>query len=335
MSKLSGVWSKIVGFIALFAAFVASPSVHAQEHTLKIGTLVPKSSPWGKVFVTWEMAVNEKSGGRLALQFFYNGQQGDEGAMVGKIKSGQLHGAAVSGVGLGKVYKPITALQMPGLFSSWGALDAARDALSAEFMKGASDAGFTVLGWYDVGATRTLSKGFDLRKGTDFRGKKPFVWRDDVIFPVTLQVIGGVSGVSLNIPEVLPNLNTGAINIVNAGALEAEQFQWASKLDRVAAEPHAFAIGGLIMSTKQLDALPADLKAILVDTGKVAAAALKTRIRSEDNSAYTRLAGKMTKVTPTAAEKDAWNLLYKQVRARLAQGTFDPGLVTRLESMSR
>lgn len=334
MSNLHGVWSRIVGFIALLAALGAS-SAHAQEFTIKVGTLAPKASPSGKVFTAWEKTVSEKSGGRLALQFFYNGQQGDEGAMVARIKSGQLHGAAVSGVGLGKVYKPITALQMPGLFSSWGALDAARDALSAEFMKGASDAGFTVLGWYDIGATRVLSKGFDLRKGTDFRGKKPFVWRDDVIFPVTLQVIGGVAGIPLNIPEVLPNLNTGAINVINASALEAEQFQWASKLDRVAAEPHAFAIGGLIMSTKQLDALPADLKTILVDTGKVTAAALNTRIRSEDNSAYTRLAGKMTRVTPTAAEKGAWNLLYQQVRARLAQGTFDPALVTRLESMSR
>lgn len=335
MSKLSGVWSRFMGLVALLAALGSAPSASAQEFTIKIGTLVPKASPWGKVFVTWEMAVRDKSGGRLALQFFYNGQQGDEGAMVGKIKSGQLHGAAVSGVGLGKVFKPITALQMPGLFSSWGALDAARDALSAEFMKGAFDAGFTVIGWYDVGATRALSRGFEVRAPTDYRGKKPFVWRDDVIFPITLQVIGGVSGVLLNIPEVLPNLNTGAINVVNATALEAEQFQWASKLDRIAVEPHAFAIGGLIISTKQLDALPADLKAVLVDTGKVAASALKTRIRSEDSAAYTRLAGRMTTVTSTASEKDAWKALYKQVRARLGQGTFSADLVTRLEGMSR
>ncbi len=334
MSDVRGVWSRFVGVVALLAALGSAPSAEAQE-VIKIGTLAPKSSPWGKVFVTWEKSINEKSGGRLQLQFFFNGQQGDEAAMVAKVKAGQLDGAAVSGVGLGKVFKPITALQSPGLFTTWTALDAARSALDAEFTKGASDAGFTVLGWYDIGVSRTLSKAVVIRKPTDFRGQKPFQWRDDVIMPMTLQVIGGVTGVPLNIPEVLPNLNTGAINVVNATALEAEQFQWASKLDHVAAEPHAFAIAGMVISSKRLDALPADLKAILVDTGKVTANALKTRIRSEDAAAYTRLAGKMTKVTFTAAEKDAWQALYTQVRQRLGQGTFSADLMTRLEGMRR
>ena len=58
----------------------------------------------------------------MELQFFYNGQQGDEGAMVGKMKAGQLDGAALTAVGLSKVYKPIGALQMPGLFTTWAKL---------------------------------------------------------------------------------------------------------------------------------------------------------------------------------------------------------------------
>lgn len=251
------------------------------------------------------------------------------------MKSGQLHGAALSGVGLGKIFQSITALQMPGLFTSWTALDAARDALDAELTRGVRDAGFTVLGWYDVGRTRTMSKTVDIRKPTDLRGKKPFLWRDDIILPVIYTVIGGVSGVPLNIPEVLPNLNTGAIDVVNATALEAEQFEWASKLDRIAAEPHAFVVGGLVISTRSLDALPADLKAVLVATGKVAAEALKKRIRSEDAAACTQLTGKMTKPTLTAADKEAWKAAFTQVRQRLGQGTFSSDLVTRLEGMSR
>lgn len=334
MSNIRCVWSRFVGVLALLAALGSSPSAGAQE-VIKIGTLVPKSSPWGKVFLTWEKAVEEKSGGRMRLQFFYNGQQGDEAAIIGKVKAGTLDGAAVTGVGLGKIYKPIAALQMPGLFTSWTALDAAREALNAEFTKGASDAGFTVLGWYDVGMTRLLSKAVEIRIPTDIRGKKPFVWRDDVIGPITYQVIGGVTPIPLNIPEVLPSLNTGAINVVTATALEAEQLQWASKLDVVAAEPHAFAIAGLVIGSKRLDALPADLKAILVDTGKVTANALRGRIRSEDDAAHTRLAGKMTKVTPSDDDRTAWQAHYTQVRQRLGQGTFATEFMTRLEGMRR
>jgi TRAP-type C4-dicarboxylate transport system substrate-binding protein len=134
---------------------------------------------------------------------------------------------------------------------------------------------------------------------------------------------------------VLPQLNTGAVNIVVAPALAAEQLQWASKLDHIVSNTSGFAIGALVMSTKSLDALPADLRQIVTDTGKVAAAALTTRIRNEDAAAFTRMKGKMTVVTLTGEEEAKWDSLFKQVRARLAQGTFSPELVSKLEGLAQ
>lgn len=303
------------------------------EFKIKLGTLAPKSSPWGKVFSTWEKAVSEKSGGRLEVQIFYNGAQGDEDGMVGKVKNGQLDGAAITGVGLGKVYKPILALQMPGLFSSWSKLDAAREALRPEFEKGAGDAGFTIMGWGDVGSARTFSRGFAVHAPSDLSGKKPYAWKADAIVPAVYQVIGGLTPVSASIPEVLPNLNTGAIDMVTVPALVAEQLQWAGKLDHMSKDVTSYAIGALILSSKKLDSLPADLKAILVDTGKVAANALTKRIRTEDDAAFERLKGKMTLVELSSAEKETWKGVFQKVRARLAQGTFSPELVAKLEGM--
>lgn len=319
------------GALAFVGGFGLANEAHAADETIKLGTLAPKSSPWGKVFEVWTKAVNEKSGGKMELQFFYNGQQGDESAMVGKIKSGQLDGAAVTAVGLSKVYKPILALQMPGLFSSWSKLDKARDAMKAEFEKGASDAGFTISGWGDVGAARTMSKGFAIKTPDDLKGKKPYYTRDDSIQPAIFSIIGGVSSVPLGVTEVLPNLNTGAINVITAPCLAAEQLQWASKLDNINDTPSGMAIGALVLSKKRIDALPADLKTILTDTGKVAASALTTKIRSEDDAAFGRLKGKMTVTTPSADDKAKWETVFKKARAKLAQGTFSSALVTKLE----
>jgi len=327
---------KVIAFLGA-SAFVAGLGF-AQEasaaEVIKVGTLAPKSSPWGKVFETFIKAVNEKSGGNLELQFFYNGQQGDEGAMVGKIKSGQLDGAAVTAVGLGKIYKPILALQMP-LFTSWSKLDKARDAMKADFEKGASDAGFKILGWGDVGIVRTMSKGFAVKVPDDLKGKKPFYGKDDAIQPAIFSVIGGVSGVPLGIPEVLPNLNTGAINVINAPCLAAEQLQWAGKMDNINDGGTATAIGALVFSQKRMDALPADLKTILVDTGKVASSALTTRIRNEDDAAFTRLKGKMTVTTPSADDKAKWDTIFKAARAKLGQGTFSSELIAKLEGFAK
>jgi TRAP-type C4-dicarboxylate transport system substrate-binding protein len=325
---------KLLGAAALMVGMGTAGEARAGE-VIKIGTLAPGASPWGQVFKIWADAVSKKSDGKLELQFFYNGQQGDEASMVGKMKAGQLDGAAVTAVGLGKIHKPILALQMPGLFTDWGKLDAARDSLKGEFEKGAKDAGFSILGWGDVGKVHLMSKGFQVHTPDDVRGKKPYMWRDDDTQPILFQVIGGVTPVPLNIPEVLPQLNTGAIDIVNAPSLAAEQLQWSSKLDTINEDVSALAVGALVMSSKRVEALPEDLRAILMDTGRIAANALTKRIRSEDDAAFARMKGKMTVVKLTDDERSKWQGIFKTVRARLAQGTFPADLVARLEGMAK
>ena len=325
---------KLVGAIALLVGVGVSEDASAAE-VIKIGTLAPGASPWGQVFKVWADAVSKKSEGKLELQFFYNGQQGDEGAMVGKMKAGQLDGSAVTAVGLSKIYKPILALQMPGLFTSWAKLDNARDAMKGEFEKGANDAGFSILGWGDVGAAHVISKGFAVKAPEDIKGKKPYMWRDDAVAPVLFQVIGGITPVPLNVPEVLPNLNTGAVNILTAPALAAEQLQWSSKLDTIVEDTAGLAIGALVLSSKRIDALPADLRTILVDTGKIAATALTKRIRTEDDAAFARMKTKMTVVKLSADERAKWEAVFKQTRQRLAQGTFSPDLVAKLEALAK
>ena len=308
-------------------------TVHGSE-VIKIGTFVPKSSPWGQVLTVWEYAVKEKSGGKVELQFFYNGQQGTEAAVVGKMKSGQLDGAFVTAVGLGKIYKPILALQMPGLFKTWNNIDTARQAMSSDFEKGLNDAGFTLIGWSDFGAVHLFSKGITVKTPDDVKGKKPFVDRDDPTAPVLYQAIGGVTPVPLNIVEVLPMLKVvGTLNIVNTPSLVAEQLQWSTSLNTINKNVNAFITGGLIFSSQRLNALPADLRSIIVDTGKIAIQSLAKRIRAEDDAAFIRLQSKMTVVTPTADELVQWNNIYKNVRERLAQSTFSSDLVAKLEQL--
>jgi TRAP-type C4-dicarboxylate transport system substrate-binding protein len=313
---------------------LAPRSARATE-VIKIATLAPKASMWGKVYRVWEKAVDEKSGGRLKLEIYYNGAQGDEGAIVGKMKAGQLDAAAVTSVGLSKIYRPILALQIPGLFRTWEKLDHAREAMKGEFEKGLLDAGFTLGGWGDVGIIRMMTAGFEVRTPEDLRGQKPMTWRDDVIGPTLYQIIGGVTSVPLSAPEVLGAIGTGAINVISAPALVAEQLQWAPKFSHISAEGVVMAIGGMVFRTARLDALPADLLEILKSTGKVAGAALSARIRSEDDAAFARLKSKMTVVTLTEDEKKKWAATLLELGKRLAQGTFSPDLIKKLVELAK
>src|SRR5689334_251258 len=115
----------------LAGSFVAASLTGTAQakQTIRIATLAPKQSPWGKVFSAWSKAVDEKTKGEVEVQWLWNGTAGPESNTVGKIKSGQITGAAITAVGLSEIYKPIVALQMPGAFKSWAELDAKRDAL--------------------------------------------------------------------------------------------------------------------------------------------------------------------------------------------------------------
>lgn len=331
---------------ALTALAPAAASAQAKTETIKIGSLAPGESPWGQVFKVWQKAVREKTklpdGQKTAdgkpyaldITFFWNGQQGDESAMVGKMKSGQLDGAAITAVGLAQIHRPILVLQMPGLFRSWASLDRARDALKSEFEKAVGEAGFALVGWGDVGLAHTMSKGFPIYSPADMKGKKPYVWRDDPITPTVFQVIGGVTPVPLGVPEVLPQLNSGTVNVVTAPALAAEQLQWASRLDHINTQTVGVGIGALVLTSKKLDSLPGDQKAILLETGAVAGKALTARIRNEDAQAMNRLKAKMTAYESTEAQRDEWAKIFKEVRSRLARGTFPADLVKRVEELA-
>jgi TRAP-type C4-dicarboxylate transport system substrate-binding protein len=159
--------------VALAAAVMTGAIAAEAKSVIRVGTLAPKHSPWGKVFTAWAKAADDKSKGDLDMQWLWNGTAGPETNMVGKIRSGQLTGATITAVGLSAIYKPIVALQMPGAFKTWAELDKARDALRPEFDKEITEAGFYVSGWGDVGTGRIMSNGFEVKLPGDLRGRAP------------------------------------------------------------------------------------------------------------------------------------------------------------------
>lgn len=284
---------------------------------VKLATLAPKRSPWGKVFTTWAKVVDKKTKGDVKVTWYWNGTAGPEKGVVGKIKSGQLHGAAITAVGLSSIYKPIVALQFPGAFDSWKELDKARAKLAGPFQSATKSQGFVITGWGDVGIGRVMSKGFFIKVPSDLKGKKPAAIREDIIAPKVYEAIGGVTPVPGSVTEFLPKLNSGEINVMNTPALAAEQLQWASRLDHINTYRTYFGIGAVVMGKKALDGIPADKREIVLKTGEKASAALTLRIRKADDQALQRLKKKMKVHNASGAEKKAWEKVFKSACGRL------------------
>ena len=315
---------KVMVFVAAAAMVMGlAPTAHADPTTLKVGTLAPGESPWGQVFKVWKKGVEERSGGSLQLQFFWNAQQGDESAMVGKIRTGQLDGAAITAIGLGQIYKQVLVLQLPGLYRDWSKLDNARNAMKATFDTEFEKQGFKVLGWGDVGRAHVMSKGFAVKTPSDMKHKNTYYIAGDPVGPVMFSLIGDVTPKQVSVTEILPGLTNGTINVVVAPSLAAEQLQWAARLDNINTAVGGVGIGALVFSSAKIKSLPADAQAILIETGKLAGDALTTRIRREDDAAYARLAARMTKYDPNAAEQAEWVKLFADTRAKLRGTVFN------------
>lgn len=304
--------------IVLAALLLAIPS--KATTTLRIATLAPKESPWGKVFRAWSEAVHKKTNGDVETAWMWNGVAGPERSVVGKIRSGELAGGALTAMGLSSAYKPIVALQMPGAFDTWAELDKARAALRPDFDANLTKAGFEVVGWGDVGRARTFSKGFEVKVPGDLRGHSPVVGMDDAIAPKVLEVIGKVTGRPADVNEILPKLENGSVDVITAPALAVEQLQWAAYLDHMNTGVVAFGIGATVLGKRALDGLTADERQIVLDTGRRAAEILEKQIRHEDDNSFERLKKKMTVHEPTEAERAEWREVWKKACVRVKEG---------------
>ncbi len=320
--------------LAAALLFVAA-SAHAVT-TLKIGTLAPSDSVWGKEFKRWATDVSNDSGGALQLDFQWNGQAGDEVLMVQKIRSGQLDGAAVTAVGLAQTgVTDVLIFQMPGLFANWSKLDAARTAMKADFDAQFEQKGFTVLGWGDIGAAKTMSIGFEVHRPADLRGKNCYFLPGDPIGPKIYSAIGGINAKQVTVTEILPNLANGSITILTVPPLAAEQLQWASRVTHLNPVTVAFGIGAIIVSSPRVQSLPQNLKEILAGRGREAGERLTKSVRNLDAQAFARMKASKSVYEPTDTEKAEWRDLFFGVQKELRGAVFTPAVFDKVIQLAK
>jgi TRAP-type C4-dicarboxylate transport system substrate-binding protein len=330
-----GMSRRIFAMLAAVALAVALTSSAHATVTFKVGTLAPGNSPWGKEFKRWANEVSQDTGGELDLDFQWNGQAGDEALMVQKIRSGQLDGAGVSAFGLAQTgVTDVLIFNAPGLFANWAKLDLVRDALRDDLNKQFEAKGFSVLGWGDGGAAKTMTVGFEAQTPSDLRGNGVFFSTGDPIQPKIYSMIGGITPKVLTIGEILPSLASGSINVVTVPPLVAEQLQWTSHVTHLCTQTVSFYTGALIVSSPRLQALAPKLRDALTKRAAEMSERVTLSIRNLDANAFARL--KATKITYELADADkrAWSDLFRRVNRDLRGTVFTPTVFDRVMQLA-
>ena len=206
-----------------------------------------------------------------------------------------------------------------------------KDELSKQF----ESKGFSVLGWGDVGAAKTMTVGFEVHRPADLQGKGVFFFAGDPVQPKIYSSIGGITPKQLTVAEILPNLTNGSINVIVAPPLAAEQLQWASRITHISTQTLAFAIGAFILSSSKMNALTATQRDVLLKKSREMSDQATISIRNADAQAYARMKASKVSYDPSESDRKEWTDVFVKVAKGLRGTVFTPAIFDKIVQIAQ
>jgi TRAP-type C4-dicarboxylate transport system substrate-binding protein len=318
---------------ALGLTLVAAAPLAAAA-TFRLATLAPRNSTWMKYLRKAAREIRKATGGAVKIRFYPDGQMGDEPLMVEKMKLGQLHGAAVTNVGLSKIQPAILVQQLPLLFRSSKELDCLREKMADKFSAMMEEKGFVVLGYGDVGFVYLFANK-PLRTPADFADVKMWAWSDDPIGQ-KIQELAGVTSVQLGVPDVLSSLQTGLINAFYTAPYAAIALQWFTSVKYVVALPLSMAVGAVVVTKGAWETISEEHRKAVREVSKKWIAKLNARIRRDNRRSVSALKKQGIEVIKlTAEERKPWREIAKKVQAHFAGSLYPAELLSEVKSNLR
>lgn len=299
----------------------------AAKFEIKMATLAPEKSTWMKAFNALAAQIRSETDGAVKFRMFPGGSLGDEGVMIRKIRTGQIDGAAVTNVGLGSISKQVLMLQLPLLFKNYKQLDHVRDKMSPTFESMLEKEGFKLGAWGDVGFIYIFSNT-PVKTVSDIKKTKMWVWSMDPTIKKVADVVG-VNGVELDLPDVLPSLQTGMIDSFTNSPYGAIALQWYTKAKYVTNLRLSMGIGASVLSMKTWEKMDSDIRDVITKATADTQTKLLKAIRRSNKKAVSTLQEKGIQVVEPENFLE-WANTGVAVRNELTKSVFDKSLVDKM-----
>jgi TRAP-type C4-dicarboxylate transport system substrate-binding protein len=322
-------------FSTLFALLFAQPRIGyaAKKTWIKFATVAPEGSTWMKQMRNLDQTLGKKSHGEIGFRIYAGGIAGDELDVLRKIRIGQIHCAAFSGVGLGQVLPMVRVLDLPFLFRNYQEVDLVHRELKPFFAKEFREKDFELLAWAEVGNVHLFSKK-PIYRVADLAQLKVWTWSGDPIAKATFSFMG-TNPIPLAITDVTTALNTGMIDTVYAPPLGALALQWYMYLNYMTALPLTHATGAILMSKSFFDKLPAHLSKLLIDEFEPAMVDLTTDLRAQTAEAIGLIekSGITLIPMPTGKDLEDFYKVHDEVAKDLTGKIYPKELLDRIYSL--
>ncbi len=294
----------------LLASLLAAPGL-ASAQTLKLGTVVPEGSPWHQAILEIDAAWRRISNGRVQLRVYPGGVAGDEADMLRKIRIGQLHAAALTSAGLVSIVPDIEALSFPLAIRTDAELDRVIEKVSPVWERQLEERGFKVLTWSNAGWVHFFARE-PVASADDLRRQRLFFWGSDTQYLDLLKQLG-YNPVPLAVTDLLPSLQTGLVNAFAAPPSAALAFQWFGLAKNMTDLPWAPLPSVTVISMRQWNRLPADLRPELEEAAREVGRSLRERTRRLDQEAVAAMQEYGLEVVPVSDKATAeWRAIVEE-----------------------
>lgn len=315
----------------LLVEFILLPHIcHSKKFFIKFATIAPEGSTWLKHLRSLDKNLRTRSGGQIGFKIYAGGIAGDELDVLRKIRIGQIHCAAFSGVGLAQILPMVRILDLPFLFRNYEEVDRVNRELQGFFSEEFRKKDFEFIAWAEVGNVYLFSKK-PIRKVPDLRGLKIWTWYGDPISKEFFSLMG-TNPIPLTITDVTTALNTGMIDTFYAPPLGALALQWYTYVKYMNSLPLAHATSAVLISSKYYREIPPHLSKILIDEFQKAMADLTSELRqqTEESIKLIQKSGLEIIPVPPKGELQSFYDTHNRVAQKLAGEIYPKALLDQV-----
>lgn len=318
--------------LLLFCVIISDNNIcHAEKrYIIKFATVAPEGSTWVNAMKKLDKKLRSKSNGRIGFRIYAGGIAGDELDVIKKIRIGQLHCAAFSGVGITEILPMWRVLDLPFLFRDMEEVKLVHKELREMFVKEFRKAGFEYLSWVEVGDIHLFSKKI-INTMEDLKGLKIWTYSGDPVSKKTFTSMG-ISPIPLAVTDVTTALSTNMIDTVYAPVLGALAMQWYSQVNYMTALSITHSTGAILISSEFFNQIPEELRKLVKTEVNISMEELSDDLIRQEKESIEIIQRDGIKIIPmpTGSELDEFRSLHKQVAQDLINVVYPKELLEKV-----
>lgn len=289
--KMNSRSVRLIAKASMVAVLCTLGAVQAQERTIRASLVLPKEHSLGVGLTNLAQCVQQKSGGKLKLQPFFDGALGNDAAVLQQLRTGTLEILVTATSYMATVLPAAGIFDLPFLFANEREADAALDGKTGELLsQKLTTVGLVNLAYWENGFRNMTNSKRPIEKMEDLHGLKMRALPNPVML-ATFKALGGYA-IPMPFPELYSALETkvvdGQENPVNL--VEGSKFNEVQKY--LSITKHVYNPAVVVYSKRLFDQLSAGEQSVLRECGASSSQEQRRVNRQQVEGSLERLKGK-------------------------------------------